>query len=105
MCLIIKAADISNPARPLPIYEKWIEGVMQEFFTQGDLEKAKGMQISMNCNRDVDKVPKAQVGFISFLVAPLYQALCSYAPSLQPLVDQLEQNRKHFADLQAAESS
>ena len=34
MCMVIKAADISNPVRPLKVYEKWIDGVMSEFFTQ-----------------------------------------------------------------------
>jgi hypothetical protein len=39
---------------------------------------------------------KCQVGFISFLVAPLYKALHSYAPALSPLIEQLEANRVHF---------
>ena len=40
---------------------------------------------------------RAQVGFITFLVGPLYKALLEYAPELQPLVAQLEANREHFA--------
>jgi len=99
MCLIIKAADISNPARKLNLYEKWIDGVMKEFFMQGDAERAQGIPISINCDRETASVPKAQVGFISFLVAPLYRALHAYSPSLAPLVAQLEQNERHFASL------
>ena len=99
MCLIIKAADISNPARPLHVYERWIEGAMTEFFVQGDSEKAKGLPVSMNCDRDTVITSKAQVGFISFLVAPLYRTLAAYAPSMQPLVNQLDSNLKHFQDL------
>ena len=99
MSMLVKAADISNPARPLATYERWIDGVMVEFFAQGDAEKAKGLPISMNCDRETVVMPKAQVGFITFLVAPLYQALLSYAPSLQPIVKQLEANRAHFASV------
>jgi len=97
--LIIKAADISNPARHLDVYSKWIEGVMSEFAVQGDYERKLGMTISMNCDRTKDTVPKAQVGFISFLVAPLFDALYGYCADLQPLINQLESNKAHFAAL------
>jgi len=103
MCLIIKAADISNPARPLNVYGRWIDGVMAEFFTQGDAERKRGMTISMNCDRNTVQVPKSQVGFITFLVMPLYRALCTYSPGVQHLVTQLEVNLKHFADLSEKE--
>jgi len=99
MCLIIKAADISNPARPLAVYNRWIDGVLIEFFTQGDAEKARGLPVSMNCDRDTVTVPKSQMGFITFLVMPLFKALVAYSPTLQPVVDQLEANRQHFSGL------
>jgi len=96
MCLIIKAADISNPAKHRAVYEQWIGGVMKEFFTQGEAERAQGMPISMNCDRHTVDISKAQVGFITFLVAPLYKALHAFVPSLEPIVSQLEINRQHF---------
>jgi hypothetical protein len=105
MCLIIKAADISNPARSLHVYETWIEGVMCEFFTQGDFERSRGLTISMNCDRHAVSTAKCQVGFISFLVLPLYKALASYSPSLQPVLDTLEANLAHFKKLDAAGQS
>ena len=69
-----------------------------EFGVQGDYERENGMAFSMNCDRDTVVVAKAQIGFIQFLVAPLFKALAAYAPSVQPLVDQLETNRQYFAD-------
>ena len=59
--MIIKAADISNPSRSPFVYQKWIEGVMKEFFTQGDAERDLGLPISMNCDRKTVSVAKAQV--------------------------------------------
>lgn len=97
MCMIIKAADISNPARPLAVYEKWIERVMTEFSTQGDAERAAGLPISMNCDRLTVSTSKCQVGFITFLVGPLFSALVAYSPALQGVADQLEANKQHFA--------
>ena len=103
--MIIKAADISNPARPLPVYEKWIGDVLQEFFTQGDAERKIGLPISMNCDRNSVKVPASQVGFISFLVAPLYNALAAYSPSVRKIAEQLEANRLHYVVLVEKEQS
>ena len=99
--LIIKAADISNPARSLPVYEKWIDGVMTEFFVQGDAEAAAGLPFSMNCDRASVVVSKSQVGFITFLVAPLFHALLVFAPSIAPIVQMLDGNKAHFAAIAA----
>jgi len=99
MCLIIKAADISNPARRLSVYERWIDGVMTEFFVQGDCEREQGLPISMNCDRETVVLAKAQVGFISFLVGPLFTAISSYAPAIKPICDQLDANLAHFKAL------
>ena len=96
MRLLIKAADISNPTRPLPVYEQWVDQVMAEFFRQGDAEKGRGLPFSMNCDRETVKVNGCQVGFITFLVGPLYKALARYAPELQVCVDQMEKNLKHY---------
>jgi len=61
MQLLIKAADISNPTRALAVYEKWVTGVMEEFFRQGDAERELGLPYSMNCDRNTVNVNKCQV--------------------------------------------
>lgn len=33
--IAIKAADVSNPTRPLEISKTWSEHIMEEFFRQG----------------------------------------------------------------------
>ena len=83
MHLILKAADISNPTRPPTVYAKWVEGVMQEFFAQGDAERALGLPISMNCDRESVNVNKCQVGFINFIVAPIFEGLAQYVPAVE----------------------
>jgi len=97
MQLVIKAADISNPTRPLSVYKPWIKGVMEEFFTQGDVERALGLPISMNCDRETVKESKCQVGFISFLVKPLFVGVQKYLPALGDVaLPNLESNLAHF---------
>ena len=101
--LIIKASDISNPSKVVGVYEQWTRGVMAEFFAQGDAERALGLPISMNCDRGDVVVCQTQVGFISFLVAPLFAALKEYTdrgllgggadPTLQAICSRLEENK------------
>lgn len=97
MHAILKASDISNPSRPLAVYEPWIEGVVKEFFAQGDAERELGLPISMNCDRKTVDVNKCQVGFITFLVAPIYKGLAAFLPAVErELLPVLEKNLDHF---------
>jgi len=98
MQVVIKAADISNPTRNLEVYKPWIEGVMKEFFAQGDAERELGLPISMNCDRNVVDVSNCQVGFIKFLVKPLFSGLAEFIPELNDsIMPTLEANLAHFA--------
>ncbi|KAJ3415258.1 cAMP-specific 3',5'-cyclic phosphodiesterase 4D [Chytridiales sp. JEL 0842] len=72
--MIIKCADVSNPTKAWPIYEKWTDRVLQEFFMQGDSEKMMGLPVSPYYDRDTIFVPGSQLGFIDFICVPLYEA-------------------------------
>ena len=70
---------------------------MAEFFSQGDCERALGLPISMNCDRETVVVAKCQVGFISFLVKPLFDGFGEYLPALKEhCLANLEANLDHF---------
>jgi len=73
----VHAADIANPAKPLPICLQWTELVMEEFFRQGDLEAKRGMPISPFYDREKTSVAQCQMGFINVLVKPLYAEFTS----------------------------
>lgn len=47
---------------------------MNEFFQQGDREKAAGLPTSALMDRVTTKIPQAQLGFINVLVRPLLSA-------------------------------
>jgi hypothetical protein len=59
LCCAIKVADLSHTAKDLEIHLKWTERVSEEFFKQGDLEKAKGLPVSMYCDRRTANIPKS----------------------------------------------
>jgi cAMP-specific phosphodiesterase 4 len=70
---MVHCADLSNPTKPLGIYRKWVDRIVEEFFLQGDKEREHGMEISAMCDRFNQSVEKSQVGFIDFIVHPLWE--------------------------------
>ena len=72
---ILHCADISNPGKDWEKCERWAVLVMNEFFSQGDLQKKLGLKPSMNCDRSVVSVPGCQVGFGKFVIRDLYVLL------------------------------
>lgn len=58
---MVHCADLSNPTKPLELYRKWTDRIMVEFFTQGDRERDKGMEISPMCDKHNASIEKNQV--------------------------------------------
>ena len=96
--IVMKMADVSNPAKPVDIAVKWTERVIEEFFNQGDRERAAGLDISPFMDRSTTDVPKTQVGFISFMITPLYDAFHGTFPIAEP-IECLEATKAHWAAL------
>lgn len=64
---MVHCSDLSNPTKPLEVYRKWVDRIMEEFFIQGDMERDKGLDISPMCDRHTATVEKSQVNIQSFL--------------------------------------
>lgn len=91
--IILKCADISNVSRPFKLADKWCDVLCEEFFRQGDLEKANGMEFtSPNNDREHLDKPKSQIGFYTFVCLPLFQTAAKAIPALQVNVEQVEAN-------------
>lgn len=58
---LVHCADLSNPAKPLPLYRQWTERIMAEFFQQGDRERESGLDISPMCDKHTASMEKSQV--------------------------------------------
>ena len=65
---------------------------MEEFYQQGDLEKANGLPVSRFYCRQSTNVPKCQIGFINIIVCPLIEAFADYLP-IPRLTECLHHNR------------
>jgi len=73
--LILKCADISNQARPRHIAAKWNDRVYQEFYREGDEDRKRGRQVLNLHDRQKNDTNASSVGFIGFVVVPLYKLL------------------------------
>ncbi|XP_043826499.1 cGMP-inhibited 3',5'-cyclic phosphodiesterase B [Dromiciops gliroides] len=67
----IKLADINGPAKAQDLHVRWTEGIVSEFYDQGDEEASLGLPISPFMDRHCPQLAKLQESFISHIVGPL----------------------------------
>uniref|UniRef100_A0A8B9JZM0 Phosphodiesterase n=1 Tax=Astyanax mexicanus TaxID=7994 RepID=A0A8B9JZM0_ASTMX len=97
---MVHCADLSNPTKPLELYRQWTDRIMVEFFTQGDRERERGMEISPMCDKHNASIEKSQVGFIDYIVHPLWETWADLVhPDAQDILDTLEDNREFYQSL------
>ncbi|KAJ1172533.1 hypothetical protein NDU88_004379 [Pleurodeles waltl] len=97
---MVHCADLSNPTKPLELYRQWTDRIMDEFFHQGDKERERGMEISPMCDKHTASVEKSQVGFIDYIVHPLWETWADLVhPDAQDILDTLEDNRDWYQSM------
>ncbi|KAI5713232.1 hypothetical protein M8J75_014733 [Diaphorina citri] len=97
---LVHCADLSNPTKPLPLYRKWVDLLMEEFFQQGDKERELNLDISPMCDRLSATIEKSQVGFIDYIVHPLWETWADLVhPDAQEILDMLEENRDWYQSM------
>ncbi|XGW12676.1 hypothetical protein V3C99_013385 [Haemonchus contortus] len=94
---MIHLADLSNPTKPIELYRQWNSRILEEYWRQGDREKELGIEVSPMCDRGNVTIEKSQVGFIDYIVHPLYETWADLVyPDAQNILDQLEENREWY---------
>nr|XP_014430047.1 cAMP-specific 3',5'-cyclic phosphodiesterase 4B [Pelodiscus sinensis] len=97
---MVHCADLSNPTKSLELYRQWTDRIMEEFFQQGDKERERGMEISPMCDKHTASVEKSQVGFIDYIVHPLWETWADLVqPDAQDILDTLEDNRNWYQSM------
>ncbi|CAH8862985.1 unnamed protein product [Trichobilharzia szidati] len=96
---VIHAADLSNPTKPLEIYQQWVSRIMEEMFRQGDQERKFGIEISPMCDRETACIYSTQIGFIDYIVYPLWETMAELLyPGAQILMENITKNRNWYAN-------
>merc|ERR1719443_1133876 len=99
MRTILHSSDISNPTKDLRFYNTWVERVLTEYFEQGDRERELGMPVSMFMDRFTTNIAKNQLGFIDFVVTPLYEAVALAIPPANYQLENLARNRRYWEEM------
>eukprot|EP00842_Homolaphlyctis_polyrhiza_P002920 jgi/Hompol1/3629/HPOL_003309-RA len=86
--MLIKCSDISNEVRPKHVSEPWVDNLLEEFFGQSDREKAEGLPTAPFMDRDKVTKPSAQVGFIGFVMIPLFELASKVLPDMEDQIIQ-----------------
>ncbi|TNN27556.1 cGMP-inhibited 3',5'-cyclic phosphodiesterase A [Liparis tanakae] len=69
MC--IKLADVNGPLKSKELHLQWTDGIVNEFYEQGDEEAGLGLPVSPFMDRSAPQLAKLQESFIAHIVAPL----------------------------------
>lgn len=98
MALLIKAADISNVARPFDVAAQWAKTLMTEFARQGELEQE--LQIP-TClfggppnKEDLLAAAQSQKGFMNLFGFPLFHGISEVMPNVSCTIPELENNKE-----------
>uniref|UniRef100_G3PAL0 Phosphodiesterase 7B n=1 Tax=Gasterosteus aculeatus TaxID=69293 RepID=G3PAL0_GASAC len=105
--IALKCADVCNPCRFWELSKQWSERVCEEFYRQGDLERKFDMEISPLCNQQADSVPAIQIGFISYIVAPLFEEWHRFtepSPLSHTMMGHLHRNQARWSRLLRADT-
>jgi len=89
MQVVLKMADISNPTKPSKIADRWAHLLQQEFFVQGDTERALGLPVSKFMDRKSPQLLKMGNAFLDNFVAPIMSSLMPIMPHLKELYDRV----------------
>lgn len=95
----LHGADVSNPMKPWEVCQPWAHLCLDEFFAQGDKEKAMGVPVQPLNDRDKVNRPSSQVGFIEFAILPLAEAIVRVFPPLDGIVNNLGGNIRQWSEI------
>eukprot|EP00106_Octopus_bimaculoides_P016183 XP_014783625.1 PREDICTED: high affinity cGMP-specific 3',5'-cyclic phosphodiesterase 9A-like [Octopus bimaculoides] len=98
--VLIKCCDISNEVRPMEVSEPWVDCLLEEYFNQADREKLEGLPVAPFMDRDKVTKPSAQIGFIKFVLLPMFQSVAKLFPKIESsMVVQLEGALERYEEM------
>lgn len=98
--IAMTGSDLCASSKPWEVQAETVRVIFEEFYDQGDAERAAGRTpIPMMDRRKPEEQPASQVGFISFICIPCYGLLYRLIPETKPLLDGCLENLQRWKDL------
>lgn len=95
--LLMHLGDLSNSSRNEKLSDEWSFRVCEEFFLQGDKERANNMIVNPLMDRYKVNIAKSQVGFISAVLIPFLIPICKSMKGMEFLLDNAQSNKEGWA--------
>eukprot|EP00040_Diaphanoeca_grandis_P012522 m.63503 g.63503 ORF g.63503 m.63503 type:complete len:872 (-) comp23292_c0_seq1:210-2825(-) len=103
LCAIVHNADLGNPTKKWIVCRTWAERLLEEFFEEGDAERELGLPLGALNDRNGVVAAKSQVGFLTYVVSPLWQAWSDYVNKFDgeeaPQLEALSENLKNWKEV------
>ncbi|KAK7503866.1 hypothetical protein BaRGS_00004989, partial [Batillaria attramentaria] len=96
LCLLMTASDLSDQTKNWKNTKHIAVLIYQEFFSQGDLEKALGESPLEMMDRERACVPDLQISFLDNIAIPVYKVLAQIFPAAEQVAERVDDNRKHW---------
>jgi hypothetical protein len=85
VAFLVHTADLHNPLLPPSMSRRIADELSREFANQAVLERAASLPVTVMLPQSADDAAgkaKMELGFLNFVVAPLYDTFAKIAPSL-----------------------
>jgi hypothetical protein len=70
---LVVLGDIGHVSKRFDLHQGWTHRITEEFYRQGDVERAQKMAVSPLCDRLTGNLARSQIGFFQYLILPLYR--------------------------------
>ncbi|XP_055865767.1 high affinity cGMP-specific 3',5'-cyclic phosphodiesterase 9A-like isoform X3 [Biomphalaria glabrata] len=104
--VLIKCCDISNEVRPMEVSEPWVDCLLEEYFNQSDREKIEGLPVAPFMDRDKVTKPTAQIGFIKFVLIPMFETVARVFTQIdEVMVQPLKNAKDRYEEMKSIEEA
>mmetsp|Transcript_33254 Transcript_33254/g.105273 ORF Transcript_33254/g.105273 Transcript_33254/m.105273 type:complete len:562 (-) Transcript_33254:99-1784(-) len=97
----MKCADVGHLTLDWEVHLQWVRVLEDEFFAQGDREKALGLpSVSFLMDREKPGASETQVGFFKHCALPLFDALAQAVPATATMLRGAEANLARWQEIE-----
>jgi len=97
-------SDLSHPTKRFDIHMEWSTRLTKEFLEQGDKELELGMEPGALFDRRKVNMEKGQIGFIDFIILPLWINWTTFLGADEEWINQINMNKEEWQRRAGVES-
>jgi len=104
MSYALHISDLSHPTKRFDIHMEWSTRLTREFLEQGDKELELGMEPGALFDRRKVNMEKGQIGFIDFIILPLWINWTTFIGAGEEWINQINLNKEEWQRRAGVES-